>query len=183
MAGFISRLLCVAALLAAPLAACAADAVDAESEGPMTSERLDELIQRIDTDAKAGANGWEFTVDDRQVTVIYDVAADRMRIIIPITRIEVLEDKDLLRLMQANFDSALDARYAVAQDTLWATYIHPLSPLTNEQFLVGLAQTVNIVTTYGTSYNSGLFVFGGGDSQSLQMEKLIERLRQLDTRT
>lgn len=57
--------------------------------------------------------------------------------------------EELLRLLQANFDSALDARYAVARGILWAVYIHPLSALTDREFLPGLGQTVNIVRTYG----------------------------------
>ena len=37
---------------------------------------------------------------------------------------------------------------------------------------------VNLVTTYGTSYSSGLLVFGGGDSQAIQRRELIDELLQ-----
>jgi hypothetical protein len=84
-------------------------------------------------------------------------------------------------LLQANFDSALDARYAIAQDTLWGTFIHPLSELSDEEFLVGLAQTVNVVTSYGTSYSSGMFIFGGGDSSDIERQRLIEELKNIQT--
>jgi len=39
--------------------------------------------------------------------------------------------------MQANFDSALDARYAIAKGKLWSAFIHPLSELNEEQFFSG----------------------------------------------
>ncbi len=38
-----------------------------------------------------------------------------MRVLIPIEGTDDLLKDELLRLMQANFDSALDARYAIAQ--------------------------------------------------------------------
>ena len=129
--------------------------------GPMTAERMGELIRRIDPRARA----------------------DRMRIVIPIATTEDIDEDQLMRLMQANFDSALDARYAIARDILWATFIHPLGSLTDEQFLVGVGQTANIVATYGTTYSSGMFVFGGGDSAEVERRKLIDRLKELEIET
>ena len=81
-----------------------------------------------------------------------------------------------MRLMQANFDTALDARYAVAQGRLWGVFIHPLSPLEHDQFLSGLAQTVNLALSYGQSYSGGASVFGGGDSNGIY-QNLLEELR------
>ncbi|MEO0975570.1 MAG: hypothetical protein AAFX85_20965, partial [Pseudomonadota bacterium] len=72
----------------------------------------------------------------------------------------------LRRLMQANFDTALDARYAIARNTVWATFIHPLSPLSEEELLSALAQTISIARSYGSTYSSGVWAFGGGDATS-----------------
>ncbi len=146
------------------------------NNNPMTAERLGELIRRIDEDAKASGPTWAFRVADLEVTVIYDVDADRMRIIIPIGPAEDIPKEELVRVMQANFDTALDARYAIANEMLWGIFIHPLSELSDEEFLVGLGETANVVLTYGTSYSSGLFIFGGGDSAEMQ-RNLIEELR------
>ena len=120
---------------------------------------------------------WFFHVAELETVVVYDIDADRMRIIIPIGPTENIEKEELLRLMQANFDSALDARYAIAQDTLWGAFIHPLSTLTDENFLVGLGQTANVVMSFGTSYSSGLFIFGSGDSAEIERKRLIEDLK------
>ena len=81
----------------------------------------------------------------------------------------------LMRALQANFDSALDARYAVANELVWATYIHPLSPLLEGQFLSAVAQTYTAAETFGTTYTSGAFTYGGGDSAEEQ-RKLLEEL-------
>jgi len=99
-----------------------------------------------------------------------------MRAMVPIRSADGIEPAEMQRLMQANFDSALDARYAVAQGRLWGVFIHPLSPLQKDQFLSGIAQTVNVAKTYGTLYSGGAQVFGGGDSNGLY-QKLFEDLK------
>lgn len=134
------------------------------SEPMMTWPRLLEIVQSIDPDAKLFGNAVEFALDDIPVIIIADPVADRMRAMVPIRSAEGLEPEELMRLMQANFDSALDARYAVAQGRLWGVFIHPLSPLERAQLLSGLVQTVNVARTYGDTYASGAITFGGGDS-------------------
>lgn len=101
---------------------------------------------------------------------------------VPIASAEGLTEADLMRMMQANFDTALDARYAVANDRLWSVYIHPLRELETEQLISGLAQTVVLALTYGTFYASGSMSFGAGDSAELHrelLEELLERGEEL----
>ncbi|WP_300037925.1 hypothetical protein [uncultured Roseobacter sp.] len=147
------------------------------AEPPMTLSRLAQIILTIDPEAQAHGPAMEFTVQDIPVIVIADVRADRMRAMIPIRAADGLEPEELMRLMQANFDSALDARYAVAQGRLWGVFIHPLSPLEQDQFLSGLAQTVNVARTYGQTYSGGANIFGGGDSNGIY-QNLLDTLRQ-----
>ena len=167
-------------LLLFGMTACLAQDAEPEPESVerMTAERLGELILKVDEDAVLNGATWLFDVADLEVAVIYDVAADRMRIMIPIGPADGLDEAELLRLMQANFDSALDARYAIGQGTLWGTFIHPLSTLTDEDFIVGIGQTANVVKSFGTSYSSGLFIFGGGDSAAIERQRLIDELRE-----
>lgn len=147
----------------------------------MTAERLSELILNVDGDAVLRGTSWSFQVEGLDALVVYDILADRMRIVIPIIEASEVKPERMMRLMQANFDSALDARYAIAQGMLWGTYLHPLSTLTDEQFLVAIGQTANVVMSYGTSYSSGLFIFGSGDSAEIERQKLIERLKKQQT--
>ncbi len=156
------------------ICASAQDAV--ETEPPMTMPRMAEIILAIDPEAQKRGPTLEFTINDVPVIVIADPRADRMRAMVPIRSAEGLKAEELTRLMQANFDSALDARYAIAQGRLWGVFIHPLSPLERDQLISGLAQTVNVAVTYGQSYSGGASVFGGGDSNGIYQE-LLEDLR------
>ena len=146
--------------------------------GAMTLDRLDTLITAVDGQSQRSeaGNGWELTVAETPVTVVCDPTHDRMRIMVGIAPAADLDQTLLYRMMQANFDSALDARYAIARDILWATFIHPLSPLTDRQFLEGLGQTVNVARTFGSTFTSGALTFQGGDSQGLIERALIDQL-------
>jgi len=141
----------------------------------MTLERLTAILQAIDPDAAVRGIGIELTIDDIPVLVIADEANDRMRAMVPIRSAQGLEPEELLRLMQANFDTTLDARYAVAQGRLWGVFIHPLSPLERAQLVSGLIQTVNVARTYGQAYTGGAQHFGGGDSRGIYRD-LFEQL-------
>lgn len=142
----------------------------------MTLQRLAQIVQALDPEVIARGPALEFTLDDIPIIVIADQRADRMRAMVPIAGVEDLGEADMLRLMQANFDAALDARYAVAHGRLWGVFIHPLSPLEKDEFLSGLVQTITIAKTYGTGYTSGAAIFGGGDSNGIYQD-LLEELR------
>lgn len=142
--------------------------------------RLREAVKRIDPAAEFTDNTATFHVVQTMVILIYDVKADRMRLVSPVTQAGTVDAERLIRLLQADFDSALDARYAIAKGVLWSVFIHPLTSLTPEEFGSGLGQTVNLVRNYGTSYSSGALIFGGGDSAgelAEEQKKLIEELQ------
>ncbi|WP_415921582.1 hypothetical protein [Tateyamaria sp. SN6-1] len=165
--------------LATPLSAQNTPAPEAptiEAEPPMTMVRMAEIIRAIDPEARPAGNSIQFVIDDIPLVVIADPVADRMRAMVPIRSAAGLSQDELMRLMQANFDSALDARYAVAQGRLWGVFIHPLSPLEREQLLSAFVQTINVARTYGQTYSGGATVFGGGDSNGLYQELLEELL-------
>jgi len=137
--------------------------------------RMAEIVLALDENARPSGNGFEFTIDDVPVLIITDVAANRMRAMVPIASAEGMTPEELRRAMQANFDSALDARYAVARGRLWGVFIHPLRELERDQLISGIAQTVNVAQTYGGLYTSGAAQFGAGDSSGLQAQ-LLQRL-------
>ena len=147
-----------------------------EKEFVMNNDRMDEIIRRLDDQAEGRKGYWQFKVGTVVVTVITDEKADRMRIIIPIIESEKLDEEILYRIMQANFDSTLDARYAIAKNILCSAYLHPLASLDDEQFILAIGQTINLVSSFGTSYSSGLLNFGGGDSRAIQERELIQQL-------
>ena len=156
----------------------AEDLPAAPVEPPMTLLRMAEIIRAIDPEAQPAGNAIQFTLDDIPIIVIADQQADRMRAMVPIRSADGLDAAELMRLMQVNFDSALDARYAVAQGRLWGVYIHPLSPLEKDQLLSAFVQTINVARTYGQTYSGGATVFGGGDSNGIYQE-LLKELQEL----
>ncbi|ABD53634.1 hypothetical protein [Jannaschia sp. CCS1] len=145
---------------------------------PMTLPRLAAILSAIDENATVEPRGITLTVASIPVTVVVDPRANRMRVLVPISSSDALSEEDLMRLMQANFDTALDARYAVAHGRLWSTFIHPLAELQPDQLISGLAQTVTLAQTYGDTYTSGAIMFGGGDTRGLirQLQELGEEL-------
>ena len=143
---------------------------------PMSIDRLDTLIRRVGTDVRRAGTRWVFQLSDTQVQVISDPRADRMRIAVPVREVTGLDARELYRLLQADFETALDARYAIAQEVVWSVFIHPLRSLDDSEFLSGLGQTINLAKTYGKGYTSGFLSFGGGDSVERQRRKLIDDL-------
>lgn len=177
----------LAFLLFAALGATGVHAQDAEPRadeaappaGAMTGAALTEIVRRIDPEAEALGNGVAFELVGREVVMVYDEAAGRMRAMSPITPAATLDADLMERMLQANYDSALDARYALAQGIVWSVFISPLGSLTRDDFLSGLAQTVTAAETFGADFTSGAIVFGGGDSQAIN-EALLEALRRAD---
>lgn len=154
----------------------AQDAPPEATLADMTLTRLDELIRRLDEAAVTNGQSWQFAIEDVTVIMVADPVANRMRLMVAIKPSVDLSQEELLRLSQANFDTALDARYAVGQNILWATFIHPLRELHDSQFIEAVGQTVNAARSYGTTYSSGLLTYGGGDSNSILQRELIDDL-------
>ena len=128
----------------------------------MDTTRLEEQLA-IHSDTLVGNNGrWQLLYKQVPMMVVTAPDADRMRIIAPITDAAALDESTLQDCMTANFHSALDVKYAISDGVLWSVYIHPLSPLTEEQITSALSQVYSAVVTYGTTYSSTELIFGGG---------------------
>lgn len=143
-------------------------------------DAIAEVIDAVDSKAERQGNNWEFSIDEAQILVVTDAVNNRMRILTPIAMADSVPPEGLLRLLQANFDTALDARYAVAQGLVWGTFIHPLDSLDTRDFASGLLQTKSLADTYGTSFSSGALSYGGGDSNAIIADELEELLEELD---
>jgi hypothetical protein len=145
---------------------------------PMSVDRLDALIRRAGEDVRRAGTNWRFQLAGREVHVLSDPRTDRMRILVAVRDVSGLDARELYRLLQADFETAIDARYAIAREMLWSVFVHPLRTLDDMEFLSGLGQTVNLAASYGTTYSSGGQTVGGGGPTREQQE-LIERLLRL----
>jgi len=92
---------------------------------PMTNERLGELIRQTSKTVKGEAGYWQFRIGVRDVLVITDARHNRMRIMSPVAAQDGLDKAELIRLLEANFASALDSKYALREQTLWSVFTHP----------------------------------------------------------
>ena len=148
-----------------------------EPHKSMTLNRMAEIVKALDANAAIQGRAMQLTIAEVAITIIADPKANRMRAFSAFKTLDGIDGQQLYRMMQANFDAALDARYAVAKGHLISVFIHPLAELGKDQFIEGIGQVVNLVKTFGTAYTSGAMTFGGGDSSSLHRELIDELLR------
>jgi len=157
--------------------------VQTEAPTKMTGEVMAELVKSFDPKATARGNVIAFELNEREVAIVFDENGGRMRALTPVAPASLLNEAILLRMAQANYDSVLDVRYAVADDLVWSVFIHPLASLQQDELISGIAQVVTAAETFGTTYTSGAMVFGGGDSSEIHndlIKKLEEALKKKD---
>lgn len=174
MARFLIPLVALFIFVSGPVLA---DKNNGASKADMTLERMNDLIEAIgDNVGRPQESQWQFIIEEIPVLVIADAQNDRMRILVGISKTESLPAGLYHRLMQANFDTALDARYAIAKGIVWGAFLHPLKALTDRHFLSGVGQTVNLARTFGNTFTSGGLTYQGGDSAGIIERELIEKL-------
>ncbi len=125
--------------------------------GALLSQRLPGLTGDPDH-----PGSWRGAVEDMMLYVITDEMHDRMRIMIPVAPIESDDHRMLWSLLNANFDRALDAKYAIHDDMVWSTFLHRLSWLTVAALDDALSQVIMLARNTGTTYASSELFFGGG---------------------
>ncbi|MEM1157178.1 MAG: hypothetical protein AAF649_08310 [Verrucomicrobiota bacterium] len=128
-------------------------------EGSMNNARLQQLLEQHAEEVTGPAGHWQMVYQSQHVICMTDESNDRMRFISPVIKVDDLTQEQAVRCMHANFSHALDARYCIHDGVLWAAFIHPLSELSPEFALDGLAQTVTLVKNFGTTYSSGDLAF------------------------
>ncbi len=110
---------------------------------------------------KEDNNVIEYELDQIRIYLIADENANRMRLMAGVLEENKMSKDDLTKVLEANYDRALDAKYAIANDVLWSVFTHPLKELTPDQVVDALYQVRNLVRNYGTTYASTDMVFGG----------------------
>ena len=132
----------------------------------MSNKDLEKIIYVVSDSLQGVTGNWQFLIEDKLFICVTDEKHNRMRIISPIIEEEKLSNTDKQKLLEANFHSALDARYAIANDYLWAVFIHPLKELSKDQVMDAISQVYTAVLTYGTTYNSTGLSFPGSKGEN-----------------
>ena len=125
----------------------------------MDNVRLEERMRQEARVLDGRAGFWRIEYDSQEMFVITDESHDRLRIMTPVVEEHELDEHELRTLLSANFDRALDARYALGDGYLWSVFVHPLHDLTDELFSAGLRQVARLADTFGASYSSSDLIF------------------------
>ena len=129
--------------------------------GEMNNEQLDVLVkEHADHVHQANPGHWQFDYFGRVLIVLSDETMNRMRIITPVIEVSELDADAVVTCLSANFDRALDARYAINGEYLWSAFIHPLKELQDSQVVDALMQVATLAVTYGTNFSSSGLTFG-----------------------
>jgi len=131
----------------------------------MTTDSISKILDSYLTEVEGQPGFWRGVRDEVQLFVFSDDSHDRMRIMAPIGEVKEMQPELLQVLLQANYDRALDARYAMRGQEVWSVSVHPLATLAPDDFADFLDQVVRLVKNTGSSYASSDLVFGGGVSE------------------
>ena len=159
-----TRNVLVFAILSLSVFTATANSADGKKESkieePMTNARLEQILKNLETTTKGGSGRWEMVRDGILVLILTDESHNRMRMIAPAMEAKELDQQTLTRMMEANFASALDVRYAIYKGVVWSAFIHPLDSLREQDIIAALRQVTTLVKTTGTTFSSSELHFG-----------------------
>jgi hypothetical protein len=125
----------------------------------MTTAGIGKIIDSYLEDLEGQAGFWRGSRGDVPMYVFADDAHDRVRLMAPVGELKDLDPKVLQLLLQANYDRALDAKYAMRGFEIWAVSVHPLATLAPDDFASFMDQVVALVKNTGTTYASSDLMF------------------------
>lgn len=118
------------------------------------------LASRVERRDKPPTVVWTLRAAGFPVLIQGQENANRLRIVVFIAATVSVDQPQMAALLAANYHSALDARYAFADDAVVAAFLHPLRELAAEQFVLGFSQAVRCAETYGGEFSGGTLSFG-----------------------
>lgn len=131
----------------------------------MTAKKLGTILTSLSDSIQSDNGRWQFKIKEVLFMCITDTKHNRMRIISPVTEANRLDEKLKSAALVANFHSALDVKYAIAEDVLWSVFIHPLKELSEAQVKDAVSQVYSANVTFGTSFSSTSLVFPGNQKK------------------
>ena len=124
-----------------------------EDEG-MTPARMELIFSGLVPAIEGPTGAIRTQIDGINVYLISDPSRDRMRLLVPIADVQGLGPRILNVMLEANFSDTVDARYAISDGRIFATFMHPISSLTPELIESALAQVVSLYRTFGTRFSA-----------------------------
>lgn len=134
-------------------------------QAQMNNETMGKIIEKEASEVEGGLGSWQLIYGQRLLYIITDENANRMRIFTPVIEESELEDGQLKKMLEANFHSALDAKYCLYEGLVITVYTHPLKELQSDQFIDAMRQVVTLADTFGGSYSSTGVIFNPGGTE------------------
>ncbi len=137
----------------------------------MTLDTVSRLLDRLLEDKEGSDGFWHGQRSGVTIYVVADEAHDRIRIMAPIGEMRKADPGFLSILLQANFDRALDAKYAMRKRELWSVFMHPMSTLAPDDLGTFMDQVAKLVQNTGTTYASSELIFGVDDETDAELDQ------------
>lgn len=131
----------------------------------MTPQQIEQALRLRFDNLKANGERFQARCGDHDLIVVADGETDRLRIMVPVAAVDRDDGFTFRRLLEANFSSALDARYAIFNGVLWALYLAPLSSLTTHQVDCAVTQVLELARSTGTGYTANPALVGTAFAQ------------------
>jgi hypothetical protein len=122
---------------------------------PMTPAKLEAALRKQADDVETVEGQLRFSFGGVRMVCVYDVHADRMRVVATVAEESILTVASARILLQANFSKTYDARYALHDGVLYAVYLHPLSTLDPRELEAALPQVARLVRNFGSTFSAG----------------------------
>ncbi len=134
----------------------------ATAQKEMTNKKMHSIFKKEASSLEGDLGAWQLEYGGHLIIAITDENANRMRLFTPVLEAEKLERGQMRKMLEANFHSALDAKYSLYKELVVSVFTHPLKELTEEQLIDAMRQVVTLAQTFGTSYTSTDWVYGSG---------------------
>ncbi len=145
----------------------------------MNNKKMEAIFKSEVEEIDGQLGNWQMLYGGSILYVLTDEKNNRMRIFTPITEEKTLEKGQLKKMLEANFHSALDAKYSLYEGFVISVYTHPLKELQNDQLIDAMRQVVVLSRTFGESYSSTGLIFGGGAEEENEEEKPKKKIKKM----
>ena len=131
-----------------------------QAQDKMNNKKIEKSLKKVTQEVDGESGNWQVLYKDFPLFILTDESSNRMRIFTPILEEVELKVVQMKRMLEANFHSALDAKYSLYEGFVIGIYTHPLQELDENQMVNAMQQVVNLSKNFGTSYTSTDVMFG-----------------------
>lgn len=129
----------------------------------MNNKKLGKILTDLSDSIRGQEGYWQMSFEGITILIITDETHNRMRMITPIAEVEEIKEEQYVEMLEANFHTALDVKYAISEGFIWTTFIHPLKELSEYQVRDGIKQVYLGTITFGSTYSSTDLYFPGNE--------------------